>query len=256
MEDPNTFDKELKPDQGTEGKENLNNPNPDPELEVDYKKKFSESSSEALRLLAENKEKDRLLAEAQAEKERLARELAEKGNQDLNPDEFTETLYPGFEQLDPEAQENLIKFTKNITKKAQDEILKDPAIAFARNSYSEKVWDGAFQSVAQKYPELSTNKDDFKAKYFKAGNVPPNIEKILEDIAKMYLFDRAKEIGAREEKEKADRIELERTTGGDKKPKASRTLEEWARIARENPAQFAKMSKEYHADLQAGKLQE
>ena len=71
MADPNTFDKEIKPDQGTEGKENLNNPAPEPELEVDYKKKFSESSSEALRLLAENKK-------IEEEKQQIAKEKAEQ----------------------------------------------------------------------------------------------------------------------------------------------------------------------------------
>lgn len=255
--DPNSFDQELKDaqnanpenlDKGTEGNGNPNNPAPGTEQVVDYQKKFSESSREAQRLIEENKKLEADLAE----KERL---LSEKGSQELAPGEITE-LYPGFEQLDPEAQENLIKFTNNITKKAQAEILKDPAIAYSRSVYSEKRWDDAFDSIVQKYPELKDNRDDFKVKYYKPGNVPANIENILEDISKIYLFDKAKEIGAREAKAKEERIELERATGGDKTPTSARSLSDWQRMAQENPAKFASLSKEYQADLQSGKLKE
>lgn len=256
-QDPNSFDQELKDgqnpnpenqDKGTEGKDNPNNPAPGTEQVVDYQKKFSESSREAQRLLEEKKKLEAELSE----KDRL---LSEKGSQEIAPGEITE-LYPGFEQLEPEAQENLIKFTQNITRKAQAEILKDPAIAYSRNVYSEKRWDDAFESIAQKYPELKENKDDFKVKYYKPGSVPNNIENILEDVSKIYLFDKAKDIGAREAKAKEDRIELERATGGDKAPVATRDLSDWQRMAQENPAKFAKLSKEFQSDVQSGKLKE
>jgi hypothetical protein len=165
-----------------------------------------------------------------------------------------ENLYPGFEQLDKEAQDNLINYTNIVTKRAKDEILKDPAIAFARNNYSETKWNNAFESVATKFPELKTDKENFKAKYFKAGNVPNNIENILEDIAKIHLFDKAKEIGAKEEKAKTDRIDTERSTGGDRTPKSVRSLEDWQRMANENPQKFASLSKEYNSDIESGKI--
>jgi hypothetical protein len=257
MSDPNTFDKEIADananpqdpnNQGAEGKDNPINPLEPTEPQVDYQKKFSESSKEALRLFEENKAKD-------AEIERLT-QLSEKGSQDLNPGEITESLYPGFEELDAQAQENLVRFTNSVTRKAQEQILKDPAIAFSRQIYNEKKWDSAFEKVTSKYPELKDSKDDFKAKYFKASNVPDNIENILDDVSKIYLFDKAKEIGIRETEEKNKRVDLERTTGGDKEVSASRSLQDWERMAQENPAKFARLSKEYHSDLNSGKLKE
>lgn len=255
MSDPNTFDKELQDakanldnpeNKGTEGKDNPLNPLDDANKPVDYQKKFSESSKEAQRLYEENKAKD-------AEIERL-RLLSEKGTNHASG-ESMDILYPGFEQLDPEAQANLINYTNSITKRAKEEILKDPAISFSRNVYNEKRWNDAFEVVSSKFPELKADKEAFKAKYFKPGvEVPNNIENILEDVSKIHLFDKAKDIGIREEKEKADRIDLERVTGGDKQPKASRSLEDWQRMAQENPAEFAKNSKQYHADMASGKI--
>jgi len=258
MSDPNSLDQELKDgqapnpeiiDQGTEGEDNPINPIEHADASIDYEKKFSESSKEALRIREENKK-------LQQERDDFARQLSEKGSEGANPSEITENLYPGFEELDPEAQKNLIRFTDSVTKRAQDQILKDPAIAFARQNYNEKKWDSAFAKVSEQYPELKEGKDEFKAKYFKANNVPENIENILGDVAKIHLFDKAKDIGAKEVEVKNKRIDLERATGGDKTPPSSRSLSDWQRMAQENPAKFAAKSKEYNADLSAGKLKE
>ena len=240
-EDPNSFDKEIEnaqansqPDQGTET-ETTANPIPEAEPEIDYKTKFAESSKEALRLYEENK--------------RLAEELAAKGTEETPS---ANDLYPGFEELDPEAQANLIAYTDMVTKRAIENVYKDPAIAFAKTTYNEAKFDKALAEVASKYPDL--DKADFKAKYFNPNNVPDNIADIVEDMAKIHLFDKAKALGAKEEQEKANRIDLERATGGDKAPTTSRTLEDWHRMAQENPAKFAKLSKEYNDDLISGKL--
>ena len=73
---------------------------------------------------------------------------------------------------------------------------------------------------------------------------------VIKDLAKIYLFDSAKTLGAEEEKKRASRIDLEDVTGGDKNPPgASRSMEEWDRLARENPAKFASLSKEFNDDL-------
>lgn len=259
MQDPNSLDQELKDGQnlnpsndnlGTEGENTLENPTGEAEQPIDYQKKFSESSSEALRLLAETKRLEQ-------EKAELELRLSEKGNDpvvDIPSDKIPENFYPGFEELDPEAQDNLVKFADTVTRRAQEQILKDPAIAFAKGQYNETKWEQAFGKVAEKYPELKESKDEFKAKYFKPSNVPANIENILEDVSKIYLFDKAKDIGAREEKQKASRIDMERATGGDKTPKSSRSLEDWQRMAAENPALFAKNSKQYQEDLDSGKI--
>ncbi len=248
-QDPNSFDQEIKDaqanpqaqTQGTEGDQTPIKTTPEGEQSVDYQKKFAASSSEALRLLEENKKKDELIAQ-----------LSAKATENQPMD----TMYPGFDQLDSEAQKNLIAYTNLITKRTKDEIYKDPAISHAKTMYVASKWDSAFGTVAAKYPELNKSKDEFKSKYFNPNNIPDNIENILTDLAKAHLFDKATEIGAEEERAKQKRVDLERSTGGDKTPQASRSLEDWARMARENPAKFAQNSKQYQQDLDAGKLQE
>lgn len=214
---------------------------------VDYAKKFSESSKEAQRLLQENKDKD-------AEIERLRQEkLMLKDNEHLNV-QNTDNFYPGFENLDEEAKNNLIAYTNTVTQRAKDELYRDPAIAFAKKQYNEQVWDSAFNKTLSIYPELAESKDEFKSKYYNVNNVPENIDSILQDIAKIHLFDKAKEIGAKEETEKLNRVETERTTAGKKDTTVTRSLEDWQRMSQENPAKFASLSKEYNNDLSSGKI--
>jgi hypothetical protein len=210
--------------------------------EIDYQKKFSESSKEALRLLEETKAKD-------AEIERL-RQLTE-GNAVTTADDSE--LYPGFSSLSEEEQQNLINYTNGVTKKAVDNIYKDPAIAFAKRSYNEQKWNSAFNDVSAKYPTLRDD-GEFKRKFFKADNVPDNIGDLLDDLAKIHLFDKAKDLGAQEAAEKLGRIEIERSAGGDKTPTTTtRSMEDWHRMAQENPAQFAKMKEEFNKDMASGK---
>jgi hypothetical protein len=208
---------------------------------VDYATKFSESSKEALRLYQENK----ALKEA----------LELKDNKpEHQVQENTDSYYPGFESLDEDAKQNLIAYTNTVTKRAKEELLKDPAIAFAKKQYNEQVWDSALQKTLRDYPELAETKDEFKSKYFNVNNVPTNIETILKDIAKIHLYDKAKQIGAKEETEKINRVELERSTAGSKNPTVGRSIEDWQRMAMENPAEFARHSKEYNSDLSSKKI--
>jgi len=257
--DPNSFDKEMKDvdaggtadtnpenlNQGTEGENTPNETNPTTEAvqDVDYRKKFAESAREAIRLRKEN---EALLKANEARGTTHSTEDAPKA----------ESLYPGFEQLDTDAQKNLLVYTDAVTRKAKEEILKDPAINYGRRLYHENRFDSALAKVADKYPDIKNSRDDFKAKYFNPNNIPENIESILEDVAKMYLFDRAKDIGAKEEQAKQSRVDMQTSVAGDKTPHASRNLEDWKRMAQENPVQFAKLSKEYHSDLESGKLKE
>jgi hypothetical protein len=251
--DPNSFDQEIKdaqnganpatPNQGTEPVAPVTDPAPEGEQVIDYKNKFAESSKEALRLLEETK--------------RLQDELEAKANAPVaTPEPAMESIYPGFEQLDPEAQQNLINYTNVITNRAKAEIYRDPAIVHAKAVYNESKFDQAFMEIASAYPQLAQSKDEFKSKYFNANNTPDNIKTILSDVAKIYLFDKAKDIGASEERAKKDRIDLERTTAGEKTPSVGRSLEDWGRMAQENPVKFAQLHKEYNADLESGKLKE
>ena len=229
-------------DKGTQENDNSANTTVDNVAStVDYQTKFSESSKEALRLYKENEELKKTL------------ELKDREGQHV-ASQSTDNFYPGFEDLDEDAKNNLIAYTNTVTKRAKEEIYRDPAIAFAKKQYNEQVWDSAFQKAIQEYPELADTKTEFKNKYFNVNNVPENIESILKDVAKIHLFDKAKEIGAKEQAEKANRVDLERSTSGSKDPQVRRTLEDWNRMAQNNPNEFRKLSKEFNDDMASGKI--
>lgn len=200
--------------------------------EIDYKTKFTESSKEALRIREENI--------------RLANELAEfKKNSEFSQNNGatysnnSEEIVPGFSSMTKEEQDNLLAYTDLVTKRALDGVYKDPAIAEAKNKYNESIWLGAFENAASQYPELREHKDEFKAKYFRNDNVPSNIGEILNDVAKVYLFDKARDIGAKEAIEQTNRIDVERAGGGDKVPSPERTIEDWDKLRTSNPVKFA-----------------
>lgn len=232
MNNPNSFEEEVED-------ATIANPDTEPqrtetEEEMVPKSKFTASAQEAIRLKHEN--------------DRLNAELGKVQEETVNNSSYSEELYPNFGELDEEAQNNLLVYTKNIERNVRNEINKDPALAFARGIYNEKQWDDAFHSVSEQYPELQKNGEDFKTKYFNPNNVPENIGEILNDVAKIYLFDKVKEIGAEEERKKSNRIELETTTGGERTPVSRRSIEEWQELARTNPAKFAKLSEQYEED--------
>lgn len=218
-----------------------------PEAVPDYEKKFKASSTEALRLKAE---RDAEKARADAAEAALA-----AGGPGLG--DASEPLYPGFEELDEEAQRGIRTISELAERRALERVYQDPAIAHARETFNRKKFDDAFERVAASLPALRENADEFKAKYFNPQNVPDNIESILTDVGKSYLYDKAHDLGAQEERERQERIDLERGQGGEPPVHVrSRTLEEWDRMREENPARFASLHKEYRADLESGKLGE
>jgi len=218
---------------------------PADEPAIDYKTKFSESTREAMKLLEENKKMQEELASF---KDKLDKDVGATYSDNSEP------LYPGFDSLSEEEQKNLVAYTEGIKNKALSELYKDPSLAFARETYNEKKWESAFEAVTGEFPELRETKEDFKKKYFNAKNVPENITDILKDLSKVYLFDRARDLGAKDALEKAGRIDLERQQSGDKTPKAKRSLEDWHKLMQSNPSEFAKHSKEFNEDMQSGKL--
>lgn len=236
---------------GTEQKETVTTEHLDG---VDYRQKFIESSKGAMALLDENKK----LKEELAVKTAISTTPPTGKTDGLTtpPSQDTDVLYPGFEELDPEAQANLIAYSNGLLNKAKQEMYQDPAIAFARKTYNETKWDTAFATVTAKFPELASAKDEFKSQYYNSNNVPDNITDILEVMAKNYLFDKARDIGRREGEEVAQRVQLEEPTGGDKTPTAHRSLADWQRMAQTNPAKFAQLRQEFEADMAKGKLQE
>lgn len=216
----------------------------DADKDIDYKQKFGDSTRENQRILAISADKD-------AEIERL-KHIAE-GKED-KPD--TTNLFPGFEDLAPEEQENLHKYAGVITDKIMGDLNKNPAIAFAVRTFNEKKFDDALAIVVKKIPDLAKTVDDFKAKNFNGNNVPDNIANILEDLAKVHLFDKAKDMGADEERRRnQDRIDTERAgSGGEIRTITTRTLEDWQKMATNNPMQFAGLQKEYNDDLKSGRI--
>lgn len=225
--------------QETQEMTNSTNPNLEGEQGIDYLKKFSESSKEAQRLYEENK--------------KLREELELKANQ---PEQVVDTvdLYPGFRELDEDSQRNIITFSNALTNKVAETLKKDPAYTFAAKQFSENKYNTALEKTIAKYPELVSFKDEFKQKTYNPQNVPENIENILDDLAKIHLFDKAKEIGFKEAEERANRVDLERTSVGTKEPTVKRSMEDWYRMSQENPAKFAALSKEYDADIKSGKI--
>ena len=156
MNNPNSFDSELKDGQT----------NPDTELqgteikgteipEIDYKTKFSESAKEAQRLYTEKKALEQQLANQSQTKE---------FNNQTNDD-----FFPGFNELDDDARQNLLSFAESVKRKALEDVYKDPAIAYSRNTYNEKKWNVAFMEVSKDIPNLSSYADSFKTQYYKIG---------------------------------------------------------------------------------------
>lgn len=217
---------------------------------VDYREKFIESAKGAHALLEEKKKLEARIAELESNP------TAGTPSDLPTHSPTTEVLYPGFENLDEEAQRNLRAYTDAVMNKTRESIYEDPAIVFAKKTYNETKWENAFTEALSEFPELESAKAEFKSQYFNPANVPDNIGDILKTMAKSYLFDKARDIGAKEGQEIAQRVQLEEPTGGDRTPTVHRSLADWQKLAQENPAKFASMRKQYEADLASGKLKE
>lgn len=196
--------------------------------EPDYKLKFTESQKEALRLRQELQAKEDEYNRIQA----LAEQDANHGN-DTEPN-----LYPGFEDLSEAEQESLLAYTNSIRQRVTEDIYKNPAISYAEQSYATAKWNEEFEKVAEKYPDLKESKAEFTAKY-KKDKIPDNIGQLMEDLAKIHLFEKSSDIGAKRALEQASRIDIERTNPTTEQPKVERTEEDWFKLAQENPAKYA-----------------
>jgi hypothetical protein len=244
MNNPNSFDAEVQdatanPESSDEGTEQMETVETPTSQGIDYEVKFKESAREAQRLYEEKKALEaKLTALSSQERQELTN----------NPSTDVTELFPGFEHLDEDAQRNLLAYTSAVKKQALQEVYNDPDIAYVKTEAKEKRWNSAFDEVAQELPELREHSIDFRAKYYNPNTAVDPV--VLKELAKSFLFDKAKDIGAREAQERANRVNLEDIGGGDKTPAtSSRTLEEWNRLAQENPAKFASMSKQFNEDL-------
>ncbi len=228
-----------------------------PEQKADYWKQRSDEQARGFNEFKEKTQQEIDELKSKIPASPSPEELARKAGEAETLSDF-EKMIPGFEMYDEDTQKAFQSFYSNIRKNIIDDFNKDPAIQFARSTYNEKKWNEAFETVASnpQFADLRQSKEEFRKKYFQPHNVPDNIVEILTELAKSFLFDKAREIGAEEERKKQERIDSERANGGDKTPPASRTLADWEYLARTNPKEFARRSKEYQADLDAGKLKE
>ena len=133
-------------------------------LEVDYQKKFSESSREALRLLEKNKESEQVIAQERAERTRVETELAElnKALESTDPDAFNykklEKSVIDMQRQVAEGRENqqLEEFTKNRPEaKSVAEALRKLGRAEPTKSYTQ-LWDENFQPLIEKGTDAKT----------------------------------------------------------------------------------------------------
>jgi hypothetical protein len=240
MNNPNSFDEEVQdatanPEIESERTEETDTLQTPVSPGIDYEAKFKESAREAQRLYEENKRLQGL-ANQKREEELITQ-----------PTDVSD-LFPGFEHLDDDAQRNLLAYTESVKRKAVEEVYKDPDLQYIKTEAKEKRWNHALEEVVSELPDLKEHSIDFRAKYFN-----PNVQAdpaVLKELAKSYLFDKAREIGAREERERASRVNLEDIGGGVKTPATSmRSLDEWTRMSRENPTKFASLKKEFNEDL-------
>lgn len=170
-----------------------------------------------------------------------------------------ESQIPNFDVLDADTQASLRALFRAMETRVDSRLRSldaDPGIAFARRTVNERKWDLAFDQAAASLPGLAAEREAFKAQHFQANNVPDNIADILVQLGKSFLFDRAREIGATEERSKEGMIDLEAGGGGAQPDPTEMTIDDWERLRLKNPREFARRAPEYNAALAAGKLVE
>lgn len=257
MNTPNHANPDTNPngfDDGTQNNpESVENQKKTPALDdmtkEELAEKFKASAKGAQDLLRANKERDARIAELQAQ--------LDAANNTDNP---SDTIYEGFEHLPEDERNNVVGLANAIKTQATSEMMQHPAFKEHEARANELKFDTAFNMVAAAYPDLLDHKEGFKAQYFQPNNVPDNIESLLTDLAKVYLFDNAKEIGKQEGIKNAhhvdDALRTDGGSGGENQTITHKSLQEWETLARTNPSEFSSpaMQKKYNEDMQSGKL--
>jgi hypothetical protein len=169
-------------------------------------------------------------------------------------------LIPNFDQYSDEEKANLRTLGSAIKRDTIRELNNDPAIKGARETYNANKWNTAFAEVIKSVPSIKDHEQTFRQLYFKPERaVPDNIAELLTSLAKAHVYDsdkqKAKEEGADEEKKKSGRVRIDAPTGGDRTGVTGKmTLEDWDRLAKSNPQQFAARAAEYQEALKKGNI--
>lgn len=231
-----------------------------PEEKADYWKHRHDASTRGFHQFA-NKTKGEIekLKQKPSHVQEPVKEVVQQAADNAETMEEFAKAIPNFDFLDEDQQKSLYGVFNHIKTKLTQEFSKDPGIQYGRRVVAEKTWDNAFEAVA-KNPlfgeELAKRKAEFKNKYYNPSNVPGNIEEILTDLAKGYLFEHAREIGRQDTVIEDGRLDLNRTHGGPKNGGSKMTIDDWELLQKKNPQEFARRSKEYNAQLKAGELTE
>ena len=186
--------------------------------EVDYKKKFSESTTENQRIAELN-------AQLLKDKEELEAKLA-KANETPSEEELS-SKYPDWDLKDGDEQERL---RREEAREKRLRILEE-----------KTAWEDDFKSLVKQseFSSLREREDEFKSFAYK---YPKSVD--LTTLAKSFLYDSPKP-PAPPEKEQPPRPGLEPPTGGSKEVQGSgMTLEDITRLRTENPKLYLKMIRE------------
>jgi len=201
---------------------------------------------------------DKEIAELRVSPTLPSKEVVEKAVSTTDTLEDFEKAIPDFEFLDASTQASLKGMFMAMDKRVSNALNNDVGVAMARKTFNTQKWEEAFNNVSAQFGgDLVSVKNEFKAKYFNPTvAVPSNIEQILTDLAKAFLYDTAKERGAKEALDDAGRVSLERSNGGIKEAPSGMSIDDWERLRKTNPLEFARRSKEFNDALNSGKLNE
>jgi len=190
----------------------------------DYKKKFGESTRENQRILSEN-------ARLTNEKTELEAKLGKTLSNETPSESDLQNLYPDWDLMSP-TERTLLKRQVSLERSVGK-------LNIALGETTKEVhFDREFDKIAGQYNSLEGKKQEFK--FYASQNPGAN----LEVLAKSFLFEEAKTIGALEEKAKV-RKGLESGSGGQKTaPKQGLTDEEQAEIRKTDPKRYVKLIQE------------
>ena len=200
-------------------------PEPEPEPEIDYKKKFAESTRENQILRAKLKNQSASVADDGTP---TAREMREK--------------YPDWDDKYPEEQEELLR-----REKIERELYKTRAIV--EKLEREREWEQEVDDFLEKakildqYEDLRGKESEFK----KFVHKPSHRGVSLDVLAKAFLF-KPENVKPKSQKPSQKKTALEKGSGGSKTPRKTELSPEEIRLIRKNDP------KRYNLLVRQGKI--
>jgi len=197
------------------------------------------TSEEKIKVLKKENESLRIQKEHfRTQAQELGKELEELKIKASTPsDKDLSKEIEDWEMLSP-TEQRLIR--EQMTLKKEIEVLKK----ISTKADTQLQWKDNFSNVVRIYPELLKKEREFKEHCEKLGIISPTQEQ-MEALAKSFLFEEAEEIGAKKEKEKAERPGLETATGGEKPlPSPEMSLADIKRLRTEHNKEYLRLIRE------------